>query len=97
MSSKSEAVQTELSDAREPISAVRFSPSSRRLLVSSWDRNIYLYDLEKKALTQTFEHRAPILDVCWGDAEEEIFSVGLDCDVRRYVAFHLFVIGPTAY
>lgn len=36
-----------------------------------------------------FEHRAPVLDVCWGGEEgqegegEEVYSTGLDWDVRR--------------
>lgn len=30
-----------------------------------------------------FEHRAPVLDVCFGEGEEEAFSAGLDWDVRR--------------
>lgn len=41
-------------------------------------------------LLKTFEHRAPVLDVCWGEEgkeegeeEEEVYSTGLDWDVRR--------------
>lgn len=38
-------------------------------------------------LLKTFEHRAPVLDVCWGEdgkeGEEEVYSTGLDWDVRR--------------
>lgn len=56
-----------------------------RLLVASWDKNVYLYELEgtSSKLLQTFEHRAPVLDVCWGENEDEAFSAGLDYDVRR--------------
>lgn len=38
-------------------------------------------------LLKTFDHRAPVLDVCWGEegeeGEEEVYSTGLDWDVRR--------------
>ncbi|KAK2810996.1 hypothetical protein FQN50_002589 [Emmonsiellopsis sp. PD_5] len=76
----------------DAISAVKFSPipGSTRLLVSSWDKNVYLYDLRDEngvvgegKLVQRFEHRAPVLDVCWGEDESEIYTAGLDWDVRR--------------
>ncbi|MCJ1474736.1 hypothetical protein MMC13_003396 [Lambiella insularis] len=78
--------QFELSDApSDAISAIKFAPASLRLLVASWDKNVYLYELSgaSSSLLQTFEHRAPVLDVCWGDSEEEAYSVGLDWDVRK--------------
>ncbi|KAF1810400.1 WD40 repeat-like protein [Eremomyces bilateralis CBS 781.70] len=81
--------QCELPDApSDAISAVRFSPSSTKLLVSSWDKHVYLYDVSKEAgdsprLIQKFEHRAPVLDVCWGKDDSEAYSGGLDWDVRR--------------
>lgn len=70
----------------DAISAVHFSPSSHKLLVASWDKNVYLYSAQpngESKLLQTYPHRAPVLDVCWGDTDEEAFSVGLDWDVRR--------------
>ena len=70
----------------DAISAVRFSPTSHRLLVASWSKNVYLYEVApggESSLLQTFDHRAPVLDVCWGDDDNEAFSVGLDWDVRR--------------
>jgi cell cycle arrest protein BUB3 len=80
--------QFELSNPpKDAISAVRFAPgSSTRLLVSSWDKIVYLYDTkagEGGTLLKTFEHRAPVLDVCFGKDETEAFSGGLDWDVRR--------------
>lgn len=30
-----------------------------------------------------FEHRAPVLDVCFGESDEEAYTVGLDRDVRQ--------------
>jgi cell cycle arrest protein BUB3 len=53
---------------------------------------VYLYSIgpdpgspdEKKcSLLQTFEHRAPVLDVCFGASDEEFYSAGLDWDVRH--------------
>ncbi|KAI9789958.1 MAG: hypothetical protein M1833_002125 [Piccolia ochrophora] len=71
----------------DAVSAVAFSPTSpTRLLVSSWDKNVYLYDTHAQpggALLQTFEHRAPVLDVCFGANDNEAFTAGLDWDVKR--------------
>ncbi|PGH08099.1 hypothetical protein AJ79_06099 [Helicocarpus griseus UAMH5409] len=76
----------------DAISAVKFSPEpgSTRLVVSSWDKHVYLYDLRDEngavgvgKLLQKFEHRAPVLDVVWGQNENEIYTAGLDWDVRR--------------
>jgi len=71
----------------DAISAVKFSPyDPNRLLVSSWDKGVYLYDIHGgpggKQLNK-FEHRAPVLDVCFGRDDKEAFSCGLDWDVRR--------------
>jgi cell cycle arrest protein BUB3 len=51
---------------------------------------VYLYDLKEDdgstgegRLIKTFSHRAPVLDVCFGENDEELFSAGLDWDVRR--------------
>ncbi|QKX58128.1 uncharacterized protein TRUGW13939_05249 [Talaromyces rugulosus] len=76
----------------DAISAIKFSsdPDSTRLVVSSWDKNVYLYDLRDEngvvgpgKLLQKFEHRAPVLDVCFGANEDEIITAGLDWDVRK--------------
>ncbi|KAJ5638573.1 Mitotic checkpoint protein BUB3.2 [Penicillium herquei] len=76
----------------DAISALKFSPEaeSTRIVVSSWDKNVYLYDLRDEngtvgegKLLQKFEHRAPVLDVCFGDNENEIYTAGLDWDVRK--------------
>lgn len=78
----------------DAISALKFSPDpeSTRIVVSSWDKNVYLYDLRDEngnvgegKLLQKFEHRAPVLDVCFGRNENEIYTAGLDWDVRRWV------------
>ncbi|KAI1807221.1 mitotic checkpoint protein BUB3 [Daldinia bambusicola] len=86
------ATQFELAQPpNDAISALAFSPDSpSRLLASSWDKNIYLYDTLQNSeegthgtLLRTFEHRAPVLDVCYGKDGSEAFSAGMDWQVRR--------------
>ncbi|KAI0185784.1 WD40-repeat-containing domain protein [Xylaria flabelliformis] len=88
------AAQFELAQPpTDAVSALVFAPeSSSRLLVSSWDKNVYLYDTQTAAaegdaqqgsLIQTFEHRAPVLDVCFGANDDEAFSAGMDWQVIR--------------
>ncbi|KAI1853395.1 hypothetical protein JX266_002101 [Neoarthrinium moseri] len=75
----------------DAISSLVFAPEApTRLLVSSWDKNVYLYDTHTDAeggghgtLLQTFEHRAPVMDVCFGADDNEAFSAGMDWTVRR--------------
>ncbi|PWY68413.1 nuclear pore complex subunit [Aspergillus heteromorphus CBS 117.55] len=83
---------TVASPPTDAISALRFSPNpeSTRIVASSWDKNVYLYDLRDEngavgegKLLQKFEHRAPVLDVCFGATEDEIYTAGLDWDVRK--------------
>ncbi|OKL57508.1 hypothetical protein UA08_07240 [Talaromyces atroroseus] len=83
---------TVASPPTDAISALKFStaPDSTRIVVSSWDKNVYLYDLRDEngvvgtgKLLQKFEHRAPVLDVCFGANEDEIITAGLDWDVRK--------------
>lgn len=33
----------------------------------------------------TYEHRAPVLDVCFGSDENEAFTAGMDWQVKRCV------------
>lgn len=83
MSSQFELAQ----NPTDPISAVKFATDTpTRLLVSSWDRHVYLYDTHAEPggkLLEKFEHRAPVLDVCFGRDDNEAFSCGLDWEVRR--------------
>lgn len=81
-------VQVELnSPPSDAISALRFAPTSLRLLVASWDKKVYLYDTSSSGgvLVRTFEHRAPVLDVCFGESDEDAYTTGLDWDVRQYI------------
>ncbi|KAI9809210.1 MAG: hypothetical protein M1825_002501 [Sarcosagium campestre] len=84
MSSSQFELSTPPTDA---ISALKFSPTKPTLLlVASWDRKVYLYDTHAQpggSLLRQFEHRAPVLDVCWGADNDEAYSCGLDWDVRR--------------
>jgi hypothetical protein len=75
---------------KDAISALVFAPGlSRRLLASSWDKNVYLYEVsngaEEANLVGSFEHRAPVLDVCFGADENEAFFAGMDHQVKRWV------------
>ncbi|KAL8781862.1 MAG: hypothetical protein Q9213_005803 [Squamulea squamosa] len=78
--------QVELpSPPNDAISAIKFAPTSLQLLVASWDRNVYLYDTSKSgwSLLQTYQHRAPVLDVCFGEDDQNAYTTGLDWDVRH--------------
>ncbi|KAI0017500.1 WD40-repeat-containing domain protein [Xylariomycetidae sp. FL0641] len=87
------ATQFELAQPpNDAISAVAFAPgSSSRLLVSSWDKNVYVYDTTGEAdadgrhgtVVQTIAHRAPVMDVCFGADDNEAFSAGMDWQVLR--------------
>jgi cell cycle arrest protein BUB3 len=74
----------------DAVSSLVFAPQdSTRLLVSSWDKHVYLYDTspsdgEGGILVRSFEHRAPVLDVCFGADDNEAFSAGMDWQVKRY-------------
>lgn len=84
------ASQFELSSPPEDaISALTFSPRNpTRLLVSSWDKYVHLYDtnagLNGSKLT-AFPHAAPVLDCCFGETDGVLFSGGLDWLVKLCV------------
>lgn len=58
---------------------------------------MYNYDLSNGAseakLVNTYEHRAPVLDVCFGDSDEEAFTAGMDCAVNRFVTSSMQPLG----
>lgn len=73
----------------DAVSALSFSPhsDSLRFAVASWDKFAYIYEIaEGKVCNQVakFEHRAPVLDVCFGKDDNEIYTACLDWDVRRW-------------
>ncbi|KAG8527533.1 uncharacterized protein KY384_007685 [Bacidia gigantensis] len=80
------SVQYDLPDPpTDAISAVKFAPKSSRMLVSSWDKFVYLYDTAPPSgqLLSKFEHRAPVLDVCFGENENVAYTAGVDHACRR--------------
>ncbi|KHN97060.1 mitotic checkpoint protein BUB3 [Metarhizium album ARSEF 1941] len=83
------ATQFELSPPPgDAVSAVAFAPSdSSKLLVSSWDKKVYSYKVANGgsdgALANTYEHQAPVLDVCFGAGDNEAFTAGMDHSVSR--------------
>ncbi|RSL63140.1 hypothetical protein CEP53_004522 [Fusarium sp. AF-6] len=83
------ATQYELSPAPgDAVSSIAFAPSSgTKLLVSSWDKKVYCYDIAGGAgettLVNTYEHRAPVLDICFGASDNEAFTAGMDWVVNR--------------
>ncbi|KAG5927667.1 hypothetical protein E4U42_001949 [Claviceps africana] len=83
------ATQFELSPPPgDAVSALAFAPTdSSKLLVSSWDKNVYCYKVAgsdaQGTLINTFEHRAPVLDVCFGANDDEAFTAGIDWTVSR--------------
>ncbi|ROT39420.1 mitotic checkpoint protein BUB3 [Sodiomyces alkalinus F11] len=74
----------------DSVTAVAYAPQSpTRLLASSWDKHVYLYDTHNGSedaqgtLLNTFQHRAPVLDVCFGATDNVAYSACLDWQVYR--------------
>lgn len=58
--------------------------------MSSWDKNLHLYEIQggengSGTLVNKYEHRAPVLDTCFGASDDEAFTAGMDWQVKRYV------------
>lgn len=68
------------------ISDLRFAPESNKLLVASWDKNLYVYEIEngQGRLLNKFEHRAAVLNTCFGENDNVAFTAGLDWQVKKY-------------
>lgn len=72
------------------MSRIVFAPESpTRLLASSWDKNVYLYEIEdgdaaSASLVRQFEFRAPVMDLCFGGSDNEAFTAGMDHRVTKY-------------
>lgn len=68
------------------ISDLRFAPESNKLLVASWDKNLYIYEIENGAgsLVRKYEHRAAVLNTCFGENDNVAFTAGLDWQVKKY-------------
>eukprot|EP00919_Chromeraceae_sp_WS-2016_P081435 GHVR01192352.1.p1 GENE.GHVR01192352.1~~GHVR01192352.1.p1 ORF type:complete len:320 (+),score=53.11 GHVR01192352.1:69-1028(+) len=77
----------ELSDAPEDcITKVQYSPvkGDNKLLVSSWDGNLRLYDTDNRTLKAAHGAGSPVLDCAFlGDSRKAVF-VGLSCELRSF-------------
>jgi cell cycle arrest protein BUB3 len=60
-----------------------------------------LYDTQDQEaggkLIEKYEHRAPVLDVCFGADDNEAFTAGMDWQVKRYkdlrtLRFHVLIV-----
>jgi cell cycle arrest protein BUB3 len=55
-----------------------------------------LYDTQDQEaggkLIEKYEHRAPVLDVCFGTDDNEAFTAGMDWQVKRYLITTTFVL-----
>jgi cell cycle arrest protein BUB3 len=83
------AIQFEISSPpTDAVSSLKFAPDTpTRLLVASWDKHVYLYDTSDQEaggkLIEKYEHRAPVLDVCFGANDNEAFTAGADWQVKK--------------
>jgi len=63
---------------------LRFSPTSpNHLLVSSWDSQVRLYDVENNTVKSSVRHRAAVLACAFDPNTQFAYSGGLDTWVRR--------------
>jgi cell cycle arrest protein BUB3 len=60
------------------ITSLVFANQSDRLLVSSWDSTVRLYDARRDQLLRTVESKSAVLDCCFSDDENRIFHGGID-------------------
>ncbi|KAM0907824.1 hypothetical protein ACQ4PT_015859 [Festuca glaucescens] len=69
---------------KDGVSNLRFSRSSDRLLVSSWEKTVRLYDVQANApMGVVLTHKGPVLDCCFHD-DDSGFSASADHIVRSY-------------
>lgn len=72
-----------VSPPEDAISKARFSLHSNKLLVSSWDSTVTLYDVDENVVRVKFSHPTQPLDCCFLDDFNGL-SGGSDGTVRRY-------------
>jgi len=58
----------------------RHTPDS--LLVSSWDNSVRLYNTTQNVQVHQYQHKAAVLDVCFGRTDSQCFSGSVDRSVR---------------
>lgn len=66
----------------DAVSSIRFAPLSNNLLISSWDSNLRLYDVDGSLLRLEAPSQAGLLDCCFQN-ESLAFSAGSDGCIRR--------------
>ncbi|CAI0420325.1 unnamed protein product [Linum tenue] len=64
------------------VSRIRFAPSSNNLLISSWDSNLRLYDVDSSRVRLEASVGFALLDCCFG-AESLAYSAASDGCIRR--------------
>ncbi|WCJ22174.1 Mitotic checkpoint protein BUB3.3 [Euphorbia peplus] len=67
----------------DAVSRIHFAPESNNLLISSWDSNLRLYNVDDAMLRLEVPCQAALLDCCF-QSESAAFSVDSDGCVRRY-------------
>ncbi|XP_065860520.1 mitotic checkpoint protein BUB3.3 [Euphorbia lathyris] len=67
----------------DAVSRIQFAPESNNLLISSWDSNLRLYNVDDAVLRLEAPCQAALLDCCF-QSESVAFSVDSDGCVRRY-------------
>ncbi|CAJ2648055.1 unnamed protein product [Trifolium pratense] len=77
----------------DAISRIQFSPNSNNLLISSWDSNLRLYDVDASVLRVEVPSEAALLDCCFTDDDSVAYAAASDGFIRRY-DMHSGVIDP---
>ncbi|KAG0606938.1 hypothetical protein M758_9G180500 [Ceratodon purpureus] len=65
------------------VTKLRFSDHSDRLLVSSWDSKLRLYDIASHTMKAEFQCQGPVLDGCFHD-DGSGYSACADSNLTRY-------------
>ncbi|KAK1415971.1 hypothetical protein QVD17_31759 [Tagetes erecta] len=68
---------------QDAISRIRFAPASNKLLISSWDTNLRLYDVDQSRLVFEASGEAALLDCCF-QGKAAAYSAGSDFSITRY-------------
>ncbi|XP_052622366.1 mitotic checkpoint protein BUB3.3 [Lactuca sativa] len=76
-------LQFEENPIQDAISRIRFAPASNNLLISSWDTNLRLYDVDRSRSIFEASGEAALLDCCF-QGESAAFSAASDCSITRY-------------
>lgn len=67
----------------ETISQIEFNPSSSKLVVSSWDSRVKIYDIAENRLIADYCHIGPVLGCCWVE-DKHVASVGADRQIYLF-------------